>query len=565
MARLIPKVSPDEIQNAGERDIARALVKQLPDDVVIYHSYPWLRSERNDKSGKVTLREGEADFVVVHPNAGMLILEVKGGEIVYDNANRAWYRHEPHRVVEIKDPFEQARRNAHCLEQSIRKEMYRNLPNIPFPYGYAVAFPHCDYDGGVPPGADTSMVFSASDLPYLGQRITKLLGNWKHSSHPVKLSKQDMDGVQLALSPSFQLLPVLYRQLQEQEERLLRMTEEQVRLLDFLSTRDRAAIQGVAGSGKTLLGMAQAQKFARRGLKTLFVCYNKPLAEYLEESVPQELANLVKVDTFHGLCAEYCRKAHVQFTPTWDDAGEFWKHTATELFIGALDLLPDRFDAVVVDEGQDFYSDWWIALEMINKGGDKGPFYIFYDPAQNLFVSEDLAIPNLGQPFSLPTNCRNTRQIADTCSKIRGVDIPIREDAPEGVKTIVRCQPDAVARANSIRQLVDEWTSKGKLQPSQIAILSPFEKSKTCLSEQTKIGRTPLCTNPNEWRANKGILLTTIRRFKGLEADAIIVTDVPDPEIAPYFTLSDFYVGCSRAKHILVVLSSGELSVRFMQ
>lgn len=560
MAKLIPKVSPDEIKNVGERDMARALADQLPDDVVVYHSYPWLRSERNDKLGKVMLREGEADFVIVHPNAGMLILEVKGGEITYDNVHRAWYRREAHRVVEIKDPFEQARKNAHCLEQSIRRELYRTLPNIPFPYGYAVAFPHCDYNGAVPPGADTSMVFSSSDLPYLGQRITKLLGNWKHSSNPVKLNKHDMDGIQLALSPSFQLMPVLYRQLQEQEERLLRMTEEQVRLLDFLSTRDRAAIQGVAGAGKTILGMAQAQKFARRGLKTLFVCYNKPLAEYLAESVPEDLANLIKVDTFHGLCAEFCRKAHVQFTPKWDDNGDFWKHTATELLISALDMLPDRFDAVVVDEGQDFYSDWWIALEMINRGGDKGPFYVFYDPAQNLFVTEDLAIPNLGQPFSLPTNCRNTRKIAGICSRIRGVDIPIREDAPDGVETTVRCQPDPSARANAIRLLVDEWTGKGKLRCSQIAILSPFEKSNSCLSEQTRIGRATVCTNPNEWRANKGILLTTIRRFKGLEADAIVVTDVPDPSQNPYFTKSDFYVACSRAKHILVVYSSVELS-----
>ena len=36
--------------------------------------------------------------------------------------------------------------------------------------------------------------------------------------------------------------------------------------------------------------------------------------------------------------------------------------------------------AVVVDEGQDFFRDWWIALEMINSGGETGAFYVFFDP-----------------------------------------------------------------------------------------------------------------------------------------------------------------------------------------
>ncbi|MCH7688167.1 MAG: NERD domain-containing protein, partial [Planctomycetes bacterium] len=324
MARLIPKIAPQDISNVGERDIAIALVEQLPDECIVYHSYPWLRADRNDRTKKVTLREGEADFVIVHPKAGILILEVKGGEIHYDHEGRGWYRKEPHRIVEIKDPFEQARRNAHTLEREIRRESFRGQDKIPCPYGYAVAFPHCDYSGGVPPGADTSMIFSASDLERLGQRVTKLLGNWKRGTAPVNLSKEQMTGIQLALSPAFQLLPVLFRKVQEQEDRLHRLTEDQVRLLEFLGAHERAAIKGVAGSGKTILANAQAQKFAREGKKTLLVCFNKSLAEWLEQSKPDEFKDTIKVDTFHGLCSEFCRKAHIPFVPKWNDSGEFW-------------------------------------------------------------------------------------------------------------------------------------------------------------------------------------------------------------------------------------------------
>ncbi len=556
MARLIPKIAPHDIANVGERDIAIALVEQLPDDCIVYHSYPWLRADRNDKSKKVTLREGEADFVIVHPNAGILILEVKGGEIHYDHGDRRWYRKEPHRIVEIKDPFEQARRNTHALEREIRRESFPGQDRIPCPFGYAVAFPHCEYTGSAPPGADTSMIFSACDLERLGQRVTKLLGKWKRGNAPVSLSKEQMKGIQLALSPAFQLLPVLFRKIQEQEERLHRLTEDQVRLLEFLGAHDRAAIKGVAGSGKTILANAQAQKFAREGKKTLFVCFNRSLAESLEQDKPDEFSDSITVTTFHGLCADYCRRARIPFAPQWNDDGEFWRTTAPDLLLQALDRIRDRFDAVVVDEGQDFQPDWWIALEMINSGGEAGPFYVFYDPAQNLFVDEELTIPDLGPPFDLPTNCRNTRKIAATCGEILSIEIPVRADAPDGIDSVIKTVPQPNARVRMVRDFLSDWLGKGKLKPSQIAILSPFDKSKSCLASVNKIGKTPICTGLNEWRADKGVLLATIRSFKGLEADAIIVIDVPNPETTAYFSTSDLYVACSRAKHMLVVLTT---------
>jgi hypothetical protein len=105
-----------------------------------------------------------------------------------------------------------------------------------------------------------------------------------------------------------------------------------------------------------------------------------------------------------------------------------------------------------------------------------------------------------------PTNCRNTKQIALTCGKIRSVEIPVRPDAPNGIVTEVFVIPQPDARAQKIRQLVEAWTGKGKLKASQIAVLSPFDKSKSCLAADTKIGRTPLCTNANEWRADKGVI-----------------------------------------------------------
>ena len=113
MARLIPKVEIEEIAVKSERDTARFLVDQLPNDCIIYHSYPWLWSDRNDR-GNTTIREGETDFVILLPTHGMLILEVKGGEISYDENTREWSRVlGGGRLKPIQDPFEQVRRNTH--------------------------------------------------------------------------------------------------------------------------------------------------------------------------------------------------------------------------------------------------------------------------------------------------------------------------------------------------------------------------------------------------------------------------------------------------------------------
>src|SRR5436309_368752 len=107
MARLIPSVDIDSIANLPERDVARALVEGLGDGCLIYHSYPWLRPERDHRGQEKYLREGEADFVVLIPERGMLVLEVKGGDIQYDADGHRWFRCMPRGELKDlnKDPF----------------------------------------------------------------------------------------------------------------------------------------------------------------------------------------------------------------------------------------------------------------------------------------------------------------------------------------------------------------------------------------------------------------------------------------------------------------------------
>ncbi|MCG7932570.1 MAG: NERD domain-containing protein [Candidatus Thiodiazotropha lotti] len=555
MAHLIPTISVEEIENKPERDVARALVEQLPNHVTIYHSYPWLRKERNDRTHNTTLKEGEADFLILWPELGLLVLEVKGGDIRYQSDSRRWYRQlGKGRERDIKDPFEQANKNMRVVIEAIQEKVYADrLPN--FAFGYAVVFPDCTYSGSPPPGAQPAIVLSANDLPRMEDRIAKALRQWSRRDPPREIPKEELQGVKRAILPQFNILPVLFRTIEEQEEKLFRLTEDQIRLLEFLGDNERVAIEGVAGSGKTLMAKAQAQHFAEQGKRTLFLCYNKSLGEWLRGALPEEHEDLIHVYHFHKLCSELCRKASISFRPPQGDSSEFWCHEAPELLWEAIEGLSDRYDAVVVDEGQDFHTDWWDPLELINTKGEEGYLYVFYDPAQNLYNDTGVTIPSLGKPFPLPTNCRNTKAIASTCGDVIDRTIETRRGTPLGIETEIISIDDDQETIRYLNGWVKNWIKREGIKPSQIAILSPFKKNNSSLSSRGHFSGITLTEDLDDWRKSEGILFSTIRSFKGLEADIVVMVDIVEPGSIGIFSQSDLYVGCSRAKHVLKILT----------
>src|SRR5688572_25194660 len=107
MAILFPP-QPHEGSPASELKV-RAVLASLDDDWRVFHSVAW-QSVRAGREG-----DGEADFVLLHPRRGLVVLEVKGGEIriengMWNSVNRAT------RVVNrIKNPFEQAKASKYAL------------------------------------------------------------------------------------------------------------------------------------------------------------------------------------------------------------------------------------------------------------------------------------------------------------------------------------------------------------------------------------------------------------------------------------------------------------------
>jgi superfamily I DNA/RNA helicase len=104
-----------------------------------------------------------------------------------------------------------------------------------------------------------------------------------------------------------------------------------------------------------------------------------------------------------------------------------------------------------------------------------------------------------------------------------------------------------------LSRLIDQYRNNGYLY-SQICILTVKKESASLLNGVEKIGNHSISST----RSNKGVLFTTARKFKGLEADVIIIIDVDEATFADPENRRLFYVGSSRAKHFLDIAYVGE-------
>lgn len=553
MARLFPALDPSKISNPGERRVAMALVEKLPSEVEVFHSFSWVT--RNKRG---TFEEGECDFVLIDPARGMLFIEVKGGSLAFDG--RKWIREVNGRRVSLnKDPFSQAQDAMHTLLDPVKKRFAQaGVAKLPFTFGFAVAFPDCRFSGARPPGTQPEQILDTARLSDLQGSLRRIFAGFHHKGHRA-LTKREMESVREALFPKYALLPVMWRKIEDQEERLRRLTADQQRILDVLANQPKAAIRGVAGSGKTILALAKAQSLARAGTRTLLLCYNRPLKDWLRGAVPESFGESLVIDTFHGLADDLCRAAGMRLQNLGDSRDQaFWRETVPEAMMQACERLgPEhKFDAVLVDEGQDFHELWWTSLDSVFRDPkNKGCYYVFYDPRQNLYVESPSVPGELGRPYELQENCRNTVRIAEHCAGLAGYENRCRESAPVGdAPVIVRTRTLSAAfkeAGKRVRLLC--MKNQGGLKMSQVAVLTPGFTERHWPAHFDTISLTQ---SFDEWRRGTGVLIASWSRFKGLEADAIVIIEAPAKDNT--YVNANKYVARSRAKHLLIVIEVGQ-------
>ena len=535
MARMFPERLPAGIESAAERRLYDELATQLDPSYAVIFSAKWLTQQHGGRA-----RPGEADFVIIHPERGLLVLEVKGGGIGRLRETNNWYSEDRYgkRHV-ISDPIEQVKRNSYALIDKLA-----TMPATArhhYQGGYAVAFPDI-LVGRVELGLDAprNIVLDGDDLRDLQAAIERLYTPWRgYVTHPP--GRAGVQALVEALRPSWFVRTPLALLLRDEGAVFNELTEEQFRLLDFLAGQRRALITGCAGSGKTFLAVEKARRLAEEGFDTLLTCFNKGLANWMRAALAPLPPNL-RVQHFHELAHDLARDAGLPYQAPADvDLSTYFNETLPELLLEASDRLPLRFDAIVVDEGQDFREEWWIPLMGLLQAPDDGVFYIFYDERQCIFT-EQPAPPFEAAPFPLTVNLRNTQAIHAQIAHHYGDDVACRGPQGRPPTFVTTSDPEGELERRLRRLTVDE-----RVDPADIIVLTAASERRSRWKQGQRIGGQTLT-----WTLPSGPLqvqVTTIHSFKGLERPVVILTEF-EAERQPQLAL----VAYSRAKSELIVI-----------
>jgi len=559
MTTIIPELTDAQLADVpsqAEAKVYRALRDGLPSDFVVFFQVGWVLRREEEQA-----KDGETDFIVCHPDFGYVCIEVKGGGISFDASSGDWFSVDRNRQKRaIKNPVTQARNAKYSIRSKLSEHpRWQALSLKKILIGHAVFFPDVGEANALKrPDMPTALIGCARDIQNPKAWIDAVFAYWSNGAPEfAPIGKRGVDVFREVFARSFEIAPLVASQLADQEERRLALTRDQIRVLDFLRAHRRVAVSGGAGTGKTVLALEKARRLASEGFRTLLTCYNRQLADHLA-SLCAGTPNL-DVMGFHQLCDRQVKKADgasgrdlVSEAKITYPGKDYFNVQLPNAFGYSLDILPDRYDAIVCDEGQDFREDFWVPLELILSDYERSPLYIFYDDNQNLYARAG-TFPIRDEPFSLTTNCRNTVPIHEAAYRhYKGA--PVSSPANQGEDVQFDESPNRDSQAAKINARIVDLVAKQGVAPGDITVLIADAVHKT--DYYAILQRLPLPKSA-AWlvegvRGTNTILIDTIQRFKGLESPVVILWGLDTIDLSRRQEL--LYVGMSRAKSILVIV-----------
>jgi len=559
LTTIIPELTDAQLAglpSQAEAKVYRALRDGLPSGFVVFFQVGWILRRQEEQA-----KDGETDFVICHPDLGYLCIEVKGGGVGFDSSSGDWFSVDRHlQKHPINNPVNQALKAKYSIRSKLNEhQRWRDLSLANVLRGHAVFFPDVgDVNALSRPDMPPTLIGCAKHLQNPKAWIDAVFAYWGNdASGFTPLGKRGVDVLREVFARSFVVAPLVSSQLADQEARRLILTKDQIRVLDFLRSHRRVAVSGGAGTGKTVLALEKARRLASEGFRTLLTCYNRQLADHLS-SLCAGTANL-DVMSFHQLCHRQVERANrasgrdlvaeAKITYPGKDLYEVQLPNALGY---SLEILPDRYDAIVCDEGQDFREEFWVPLELLLSDYDSGPLYVFYDDNQNLYARAG-TFPISEEPFSLTTNCRNTAPIHDAAYKhYKGM--PVNLPDIQGDDLQFDESPSRDTQAAKINARIVDLVARQGVSPGDITVLLADALHKA--EYYAALRRLPL-PKPASWleegiRGKTTVLIDTIQRFKGLESPIVILWGLDTIDLSQRQEL--LYVGMSRAKSLLVIV-----------
>ena len=398
----IPYPEDPQFENDTEREVWQRLVSQLDDSHIVISNLR-LVDEQQDH---------EADLIVLVPDGGVVTLEVKGGTVSIDETGQWWQSGSSgkHRI----NPVEQVIRTKHAIRRYVQSDSRWVRGRVRWQHAIVLPYSHVP-DDFAHPDCPRKLLLTADDQRHLGRRVREIAIEHETNFRPPTTDETRV--VAEILVDCYPMAESVVAAADEREARADRLTQEQALLLRVTRLLNRVEVRGGAGSGKTVLALTQAKELTR-GVNDMppqrvaLLCYSIGLGAWFKralESVPRKSR-----PAFVGRFEELAKQWGID-TNVGRNEHDFWEHQLPGKMGEAARMLPDghKFDAIIVDEAQDFAEAWWTPLLLALRDPDEGGVYVYSDENQALF-------PRFGRPpiqlvpLVLDHNLRNTRQIAES-------------------------------------------------------------------------------------------------------------------------------------------------------
>ena len=549
MVKMIPDLLDAEIKSQAEVNLFYEFREHKTDQrYIILHSLGISEHVHNIF--------GEIDFVVIC-SEGVLCIEVKGGEVSCHNGVWEFINRYGKKEQKTEGPFQQVQGNMQSLRTYLLKRLGKGDPLVTCQYASCVVMPDCQFTyNGIE--ITPEILFDRSSYCDLDKTVALSFSYWRsklqsqHGFEGDKLNDGEMERLANLLRGDFHFVPSMKDTIDSTSKALYSLTKEQYDVLESLADNDRTLVSGMAGTGKTLLGMEQARRVYWTGKRVIYICFNKNISEYVKYQFEKE--NLeIDVCTLHAVILRGQRPDN--------NSEEFFEQILPARFLKS--EIEQEYDYLIVDEGQDLFREAYLpCLGKLIKGGlDNGCWLFFYDQNQNINNENDqleLCLTRLkhsgAASYKLSVNCRNTKQIADANSLMTGVFDTGRTKV-RGPKVRYFSYKDKNEEHQILNDILLTLKNDG-VSGSDLIILSRYSKSnpKNCLyNNSVTQSAGQLKTEGQMWRAKENeVRFSTIAGFKGLESKVVILMDIDGFSYHQSRLLN--YVAISRACSLLYVL-----------
>lgn len=534
MNNIHPAVMPASIHPAEAR-VHEALLRCLPKDWEAFYSLK-IRTPDGDF--------GECDFVLIHPDHGIWLVEVKGGNI--SKRNGIWYAN----GFEMEEsPLEQVHGFRNKLLHVFRGRPSR-LPQIQA----LVVFPDIDFDNPPQQGDLREIVLGRQDLSHLDTVLHSLATKFPVSFPGSGLWQRDIRALwEENWIPTLRLATLAAGE----EARRIPLDEQQIMILQGLEGNPRVLIEGEAGTGKSILARQAAEREHKAGRRVFLTCFTDALGRVFQDDAGAEAGALQRFA--QGLIA---RKGGGSQGAAVNSDGdpEHWRMVSLEA--AALVETDDRFDAIVIDEAQDLSDEDWMLIEALL--GPDGRLWMFADRGQGFWqerqiparILEGAVRFHLGHPYRCPEAiqvlARGFRDGGSLSEEALGT---LRAAKISGQIGVITASRDRITK--QLIKEIDRLRSQG-FAAHDIAILSLRGKQDPDNIVNSQLVGEINAVEARDPSAGSHIICDTFLRFKGLERPAILVTDLRLTSRDDNKRNVRLYIACTRALAVLRIVGVEE-------